>query len=521
MSEKTPIGWAHCLFGDIAYLKNGCAFKSKSYLTDGIPVIRISDIQDGVVTSENAVKVKANKEFERFSVLNGDVLIAMSGATTGKFGIYKSGKYAYQNQRVGNIKPRSKDVFKNYVFYFLYSAKKEIEKLAYGGAQPNISAEKIEGITFDLPPVNEQHRIVAKIEELFSELDKGIESLKTAREQLKVYRQAVLKHAFEGKLTARWREENKGKLETADQLLARIQKERKACYQQQIMELDKAVKVWEADGKRGRKPSKSKKPKKLPTLSTEELARLPQLPSGFVYTNLGNLGNLGRGKSKQRPRNDPQLFGGSYPFIQTGEVKAARRIVRKYSQTYNETGLLQSKLWPKGTLCITIAANIAETAFLGFDACFPDSVVGFSAVDRLVMPEYIELFIKAVRVRIEAYAPATAQKNINLTTLENLVVPLCSMEEQRFMINEIQAILSVIDDNEDEIEANLNRTEALRQSILKKAFSGQLVAQDPGDEPAAVLLERIKAEKVKQAPKKKVHRRKAVTNSTRRKKVFT
>ena len=295
------------------------------------------------------------------------------------------------------------------------------------------------------------------------------------------------------------------KLETADQLLARIQKEREARYQQQLEVWEKAVKLWGIDGKHGRRPSKPKNPGKLPTLSTEELAKLPKLPSGFVYTYLSNLGDLGRGKSKHRPRNDPQLFGGSYPFIQTGEVKAARRIVRKYSQTYNETGLSQGKLWPKGTHCITIAANIAETAFLGLDACFPDSVVGFTAVDRLVIPEYVELFIKAVRVRIEAYAPApapaTAQKNINLTTLENLVVPLCSMEEQRFMINEIQAILSVIDDNEDEIDANLNRTETLRQSILKKAFSGQLVSQDPNDEPASVLLERIKAEKAKQAPK--------------------
>jgi type I restriction enzyme S subunit len=314
-----------------------------------------------------------------------------------------------------------------------------------------------------------------------------------AREQLKAYRQAVLKHAFEGKLTAQWRVENKETLETSDQLLARIKHEREARYKQQLEDWQASVNVWEA--KLRKKPSKPTEPAEVSDLSTDELAELPALPEGYVYTHLTNLGDLGRGKSKHRPRNDPQLFGGAYPFIQTGDVKAANRIIRAYSQTYNEVGLAQSKLWPEGTLCITIAANIAETAFLGFDGCFPDSVVGFAAFDNLVLSDYVELFIKAVRVRIEAYAPATAQKNINLTTLENLVVPLCSMEEQRYLVNQVEAVLSAVDQNEAEIEANLARADALRQSILKKAFSGQLVEQDPNDEPASALLARIKTER--------------------------
>ena len=111
---------------------------------------------------------------------------------------------------------------------------------------------------FPLAPVAEQHRIVAKIEALFSELDKGVESLKTARKQLKVYRQAVLKHAFEGKLTAQWREENKDKLEPADELLARIQKEREARYQQQLADWKAAFKAWEAKGERGEEAREAK-----------------------------------------------------------------------------------------------------------------------------------------------------------------------------------------------------------------------------------------------------------------------
>ncbi len=337
-----------------------------------------------------------------------------------------------------------------------------------------------------VPPENEQHRIVAKIEELFSELDKGVDSLKTAREQLKVYRQALLKYAFEGKLTAQWRAENGDKLETATALQQRIQTERHERHRQQLAN-------WEAKSKQGSKP---KIPKPLPPLSAEELAELPELPNEWTYSHLANMGDLGRGKSKHRPRNDPKLFGGPFPFIQTGVVKAANQIIRSHSQTYSEFGLSQSKLWPKGTLCITIAANIAETAFLGFDACFPDSVVGFTAFDSVVHAEYIEYFIQAARTRIEAYAPATAQKNINLETLENLIVPFCSAAEQQVLLSALEEKLSEADQLDQTLATALQQSAALRQSILKKAFCGQLVKQDKNDEPAAVLLERIRAEKL-------------------------
>jgi type I restriction enzyme S subunit len=157
--------------------------------------------------------------------------------------------------------------------------------------------------------------------------------------------------------------------------------------------------------------------------------------------------------------------------------------------------LQQSKLWLKGTLCITIAANIAETAFLGFDGCFPDSIVGFSSFRNIIFPEYVDFFMQSARTRIEAYAPATAQKNINLETLENLVVPFCSLLEQGIILDSLETSFSITDQLEQTIITALQQSEVLRQSILKKAFSGQLVEQDPNDEPASILLERIKAEK--------------------------
>ena len=429
----------------------------------------------------------------------------MYGATIGKLSIWASDLST--NQACAVAQPHQDLLGSEFLYYFLLSQKQSLIDKGKGGAQPNISQSILKSYPICLPPINEQHRIVAKIDELFSELDKGVESLKTARAQLKVYRQAVLKHAFEGKLTAQWREENKDKLETAEQLLSRVRRERVARDQRQLRDWKTAINVWNEQGKPGNRPSKPRKAANLRS-DPDALAMLPPLPVGHAYTFLANLGQLGRGKSKHRPRNAPALFGGPYPFIQTAEVKAAERIIREYTQTYSEIGLGQSMLWPQGTLCITIAANIAETAFLGFDGCFPDSVVGLTADEKLVLPEYVELFIKSVRTRIEAYAPATAQKNINLTTLESLVVPLCSVAEQRVLVDRLQAILTVIDGHRAIIDTQLRRADALRQSILKKAFSGELVEQGPNDEPATVLLERIKAEKASQKPRAKTRRRK-------------
>ncbi|RMF23816.1 MAG: type I site-specific deoxyribonuclease, partial [Bacteroidetes bacterium] len=224
-----------------------------------------------------------------------------------------------------------------------------------------------------------------------------------------------------------------------------------------------------------------------------DTANLPPLPEGWVWVTLPQLGELSRGKSKYRPRNAPFLYGGPYPFIQTGDIRQAEGFITHYTQTYSEAGLAQSRLWPAGTLCITIAANIADTAVLGFEACFPDSVVGF-------IPEFgvevlfVDYYFRTIKSRIERLAPATAQKNINLEMLQKLPIPLPPPAEQRRIVAEVERRLSVAREAEKAVEANLKRIARLRQAILKRAFEGKLVPQDPNDEPAEALLGRIRAQ---------------------------
>ena len=351
---------------------------------------------------------------------------------------------------------------------------------------PRVNFQTLAQFKISLPPLPEQRRIVAKIEELFTKLDAGIDALRKVSAQLKRYRQSVLKAAFEGKLTEAWRAEHRGEIEPASVLLERVLKERREKWEVEQLEQMKA---------KGKTPKDCKWKAKYKEPDHPEASELSELPKGWIWATLSQIGELNRGKSKHRPRNAPVLYGGSYPFVQTGDIRHATGLIRHYNLTYSEEGLKQSRLWPAGTLCITIAANIADTAILGFDACFPDSMVGFLSEQGHCNIHFIEFYFRTAKEDLERYAPATAQKNINLAILRDLAIPFPPLAEQNALADEIDRRLSVADEVDKTVATELKRAEQLRQSILKKAFSGGLVPQDPNDEPTSVLLERIKAEK--------------------------
>jgi type I restriction enzyme S subunit len=184
---------------------------------------------------------------------------------------------------------------------------------------------------------------------------------------------------------------------------------------------------------------------------------------------LAGIGTLERGVSKHRPRNAPELLGGPHPFVQTGDVANCNGYVRTHSSTYSDVGLLQSKLWPAGTLCITIAANIGKVAILTFDACFPDSVVGFRAEDPATN-EYVRVWFSFLQRSLEEAAPESAQKNINLAILRNLdiaIPPRNLREEFRRRVAAIERTKAV----QRTSEAKLG---ALFASLQHRAFRGEL-----------------------------------------------
>ena len=176
---------------------------------------------------------------------------------------------------------------------------------------------------------------------------------------------------------------------------------------------------------------------------------------------LADLGELNRGVSKARPRNTPDLLGGPYPLIQTGEVAAAQLYIDSYENTYSEKGLAQSRMWPKGTLCITIAANIAQTAILAIDACFPDSVVGFIPGDE-VTQIYMHYWFSFFQKILDEQAPQVAQKNINLKILSNLDVMVPPPELQK----KFEDFVKQSDKSKFELKEAIKSCDALMKAIL-------------------------------------------------------
>ena len=183
---------------------------------------------------------------------------------------------------------------------------------------------------------------------------------------------------------------------------------------------------------------------------------------------------FGRGKSKHRPRNEPKLYGGKYPFIQTGDIRNADHFITEYSQTYSEAGLAQSKLWPKGTICITIAANIAETAILSFDACFPDSVIGVVANPKEAEVGFIEYLLQSFKARIQALGKGSAQANINMGTFENERFPFPPVAEQKQIVEKLDALSEETQRLARLYERMHAALEALKKSLLHQAFTGAL-----------------------------------------------
>lgn len=383
------------------------------------------------------------------------------------------------------------------------SIESDISDKGTGSTFKAVTKAFVENLRFALPPLNEQRRIIAKIDEIFSELDKGVESLQTAREQLKVYRQAVLKHAFEGKLTEQWRKNNKDGQKTPEELLVRIERQREAEYQRRLAAWQTAVNKWEKNGSRETKPLKPRTPKQVSPITVKERDSLPPLPTGWEYLRLGTLiDEPAYGTSKRCDYDIDGIGVLRIPNVVQGKIDATDLKFARFEDNEIEAYRLQAgdvlTIRSNGSLslvgrCALVSSQEERYLYAGY-------LIRLRPNRMLVNPSYLLALLSShfLRSQIEGKAKSTSGvNNINAGEIQDLIIPYCSSSEQEHLIGSLAEALSSIDATESEIAKELERSVLLRQAILKKAFSGQLVAQDPNDEPASILLGRIEADKAR------------------------
>src|SRR5690554_2357576 len=371
--------WPLVRLGDVATYVNGYAFKPADWAINGLPIIRIQNLNN----DEAAFNYYDGVIDSRYIVNNGDILISWS-ASLGVF-VWNKGE-AILNQHIFNVVFNKLKIDKS---YFKYAIRKILDNMllqTHGSTMKHIIKARFDNMKLTFPPDDVQKHIA-------NTLDK-------------------IQEIIDG-------------------------------HKKQLEELDYLIKAtfYEMFGD--------------PVTNEKDWSLL----------QLSKLGQLGRGVSKHRPRNAPELLGGGYPLIQTGDVANSDLYINEYTQTYSELGLRQSKMWPKGTLCITIAANIARTAILGFDACFPDSVVGFYANGK-TNNIFVHFWFSFFQAILEAQAPESAQKNINLRILNDLKVINPPLDLQ----NKFAEIVTKIEEDKALVKQAITESEHLFNSLMSEYF---------------------------------------------------
>jgi len=497
ITNGTPEGWTRCPLKKIALrITKGATPTSYGFMYqgEGIRFVKVENLNNGRIDHKSIkhfISEEANLNQRRSVLLVGDILFSIAGTIGRTCLVREEDLPANTNQALAIIRGTSDILLPYFLQLQLQSqiSSRQASNQARGGSMNNISLEDVGNIEIWVPPLTEQKRIVAKLEGLLTRVNTTKGRLAKVSVILKRFRQAVLAAACSGRLTEEWRA-TKVDIEPADQLVERF-------FSKRQQEYTADCKKAKTEGKKPPKKPNNLEPRRV------ETAGLPEIPDEWTWIHLPELGYMSRGKSKHRPRNAPYLFGGPYPFIQTGDIAQSGGRITSYRQTYSEAGLAQSHLWSSGTVCITIAANIANSAILTYPACFPDSIVGLTPDEALCIKEYVEFFIRTARSNLDQFAPATAQKNINIEILSDVAVPLPPLAEQKEIVRRVESMFKLADVVEKRVAMATARAKQLTQAILAKAFRGELVPTEAelasregrSYEPASDLLARIKSDK--------------------------
>lgn len=468
-----PLGWKWVTLNDIAEWGSGGTPKSTNpaYYGGNIPWLIIGDLNDGIIkSSASTITDLGLKESSAKKVSIGAILIAMYGSI-GKLGI--AGIECTTNQAIAFTKKIDERIKTKYLFFYLLRMRPDLLKLGKGGTQANISQTVLKKVPIPLPPLPEQHRIVEKIEELFSELDNGVASLKKALEQLKTYRQAVLKWAFEGKLTEKWRNTHQDSLEDADTLLEQIKAERKRHYQQQLADWKQALKEWENNGKETKKPTAPRKQEYYSPLKQEETNKLWKIPDKWTWEKVGNIC-----QSIVPNRDKPKSFSGNIPWITTPDIDSdlitLKLLPNHLGLNINEVELYNARVIPKNSVIMTCVGSFGIVCINTISCVINQQLHAFMN-HSYINNKYLAYALKIQQSWMEKKSTSTTVVYLNKTNSNSVPIPLCSLQEQTKIVQEIESRLSICDQLEATLTENLNKAEALRQSILKRAFEGKLV----------------------------------------------
>lgn len=426
ISFEIPESWMLLRLGDFCQVYNGNSInataKQEKYSRqcDGYSFIATKDLGfDHIIDYDNGIYIP--KEETVFKIARaGSILLCMEGGSAGKkIGILD--RDVCFGNKLCCFTPYVID--NQYLYYYLQSPVFFSDFFAsMTGLIGGVGSAKLKNILCPIPPLAEQKRIVERIEELMpliEEYGKAEEELsKLNAEFPDKLRKSILQQAVQGKLTA---------CDTADEpaseLLKRIKAEKEALI----------------------KSGKIKKEKPLPAITDDE--KPFDIPDTWEWVRLSDVAEVARGKSKHRPRNDKILYeNGKIPLIQTGDVARADGEITDCKTFYNDVGLAQSKLWTKGTLCLTIAANIADVAILGIDACFPDSVVGINGYYPIDSNKYFMYMLEAYQTILDGKATQSAQKNLNVDTILSVSFPFPPLAEQKRIVKRVEELFAMCDE---------------------------------------------------------------------------
>ena len=486
-----PTGWTATNLRAVADWSSGGtpSRKRAEFFGGDIPWVKTGELTTKYIreTHETLTELGVKNSSARIFP-KGSVGIAMYGATIGKVSIW--GIEASTNQACAVAQPVDGVVTSEFLYHFLRAERNSLVREGKGGAQPNISQGLLKEWPIALPPLNEQHRIVERIEVLFDEIDRGIESLRDAKRAIGLYRQSLLKSAFEGHLTADWRAKNPDKLESPDALLARIRTEREMRYQAALDEWKEATVEWHANGEQDKRPAKPRPPKSAQVVSSHRLA-VPTNWSTVPFRGIVFESVLGKMLDRQKNRGQPRVYLGNVN-LRWGSFNLDSR--KKIPIEDKEVGRYGVR---KGDLIICEGGEPGRCAVWDGD---DDQVFIQKALHRVrftasYSPEFAYFFFRfaATAGFLDEHYTGSTIKHLTGAALGDVLVPVCPPAEQAEVVRILDAHLEAMDTLNKEIDANLTRAESLRQSILKQAFSGKLVPQDPNDEPAKALLARIRA----------------------------